>query len=305
MSIFAYDGDNIIEEVNASGSVVARYMQGQNIDEPLAMSRSSATSYYEADGLGSITSLTNSVSALAQTYTYDAFGKSTASSGSLTNPFQYTAREFDSETNIYYYRARYYDTSAGRFLSEDPLRYEQGMNFYTYVHGNPTTFADPTGLFGWGDFFKALGHYCDGSGTPWTASFSSINWGSLQSDEIAKVRSMVGGSCDERTVPLSFKMPANAAGADSKIIGRHTVLVQGELHVNCDCTWDFIGDMSSAQGWDTYKAYPSNRGIAGETETWILGHSCHGTPFRIYLPGAISGAVSGKINGKPTCECKK
>ena len=145
-SIFAYDGDNLIEEMNASGAVVARYTQGQNIDEPLAMSRSGATSFYEADGLGSVTSLTNGAGALAQTYTFDSFGKTTNATGSLTNPFQYTAREFDSETSLYYYRARYYDPSTGRFLSEDPLGFSIGPDFYTYVLNNPVEHFDPPGL---------------------------------------------------------------------------------------------------------------------------------------------------------------
>ncbi len=108
-SFYAYDGDNLAEETNSSGGVVARYAQGQNIDEPLAMLRSATTSYYHADGLGSVTSLSNSAGALAQSYTFDSFGKQTASSGSLVNPFQYTGRESDSETGLYYYRARYYD----------------------------------------------------------------------------------------------------------------------------------------------------------------------------------------------------
>ena len=56
-SVFAYDGDNLVEETNSAGTAVARYSQGLNIDEPLAMLRSSTTSYYEADGLGSVTSL--------------------------------------------------------------------------------------------------------------------------------------------------------------------------------------------------------------------------------------------------------
>src|SRR3989441_11916614 len=107
-SIYAYDGDNPIEETNASGTAVARYTQTENIDETLAMLRSSTTSYYQADGLRSVTSLSNAAGGLAQTYTFDSFGKQTASSGSLTNPFQYTGREFDSETNLYFYRARYY-----------------------------------------------------------------------------------------------------------------------------------------------------------------------------------------------------
>jgi RHS repeat-associated protein len=166
-SIFAYDGDNLIEEVNASGAVVARYTQGQNIDEPLAMSRSGATSYYEADGLGSVTSLTNGAGALAQTYTFDSFGKLTNSAGSLTSPFQYTAREFDSETGLYYYRARYYDSASGRFVSEDPMRFTAGIIFYRYVKNNAANLADPYGLKvqeccrntqvnWWVDFFSKL-----------------------------------------------------------------------------------------------------------------------------------------------------
>src|SRR5258706_644815 len=103
-SIYAYDGDNLIEETNSSGTAVARYEQTQNIDEPLAMLRSSTTSYYNADGLGTVTSLANGSGTLTQSYTYDSFGKQTASSGSLTNPFQYTGRELDSETWLYNYR---------------------------------------------------------------------------------------------------------------------------------------------------------------------------------------------------------
>ncbi len=61
-------GENLIEETNPSGGVVARYAQGLNIDEPLAMLRSSVTNFYLADGLGSVTSLSNGAGALAQTY---------------------------------------------------------------------------------------------------------------------------------------------------------------------------------------------------------------------------------------------
>src|SRR5437016_4341883 len=95
-SVYAYDRDNLIEETNASGGVVARYSQMQDVDEPLAMLRSSATSYYHADALGSITSLSNAAGALANTYTYDSFGKITNSTGSLVNPFRYAARDFDT-----------------------------------------------------------------------------------------------------------------------------------------------------------------------------------------------------------------
>jgi RHS repeat-associated protein len=145
-SIYAYDGDNLIEETNSSGTAVARYSQGLNIDEPLVMLRGGATSYYEADGLGSVTSLTNAAGTAAQTYTYDSFGNTVATSGSLVNSFQYTGREFDPETSLYYYRARYYDAKIGRFLTEDPIGYVGGDNFYSYVENDPTDLADPYGL---------------------------------------------------------------------------------------------------------------------------------------------------------------
>ena len=143
---YLYDGDNAIETVDQNGAVLAKFAQGQNIDEPLAESVSGATYDYEQDGLGSATSLTNSSGALSLSYTYDSFGKITASSGSVSNPFRYTGRDFDTETSLYYYRARYYDPATGRFLSEDPSGFSDGLNFYRYVWNDPSSYSDPSGL---------------------------------------------------------------------------------------------------------------------------------------------------------------
>jgi len=120
-----------------------RYLNGRTPSPVPAEAR-----HYDADGLGSITSLSNAAGALAQTYTYDSFGNTTNSSGSLTNFFQYTGREYDTETNLYFYRARYYDSSLGRFLTEDPLDFDgDGTNFYDYALNDPNVFVDPYGLW--------------------------------------------------------------------------------------------------------------------------------------------------------------
>jgi RHS repeat-associated protein len=69
----------------------------------------------------------------------------TASPGSLVNPLQYMARESDAEPDLYYYRARYYDPQTGRFLSEDPIGFKGGINFYGYVGNNASSHTDPEG----------------------------------------------------------------------------------------------------------------------------------------------------------------
>ena len=148
-STYAYDLDNLVEETNASGAVVARYSQGFSVDEPLAMLRSSTTSYYQADGLGSTTSLSSAAGALVQTYTFDSFGRQTSSSGSVTNFFQYTGREWDSETNLYYYRARYYDQRQGRFWTMDTFEGDPNsppsLHKYLYADATPPNRLDPSG----------------------------------------------------------------------------------------------------------------------------------------------------------------
>jgi len=144
---YLYDGPNSVEEVDSSGNILARYTQAWKADEPLAELRSATTSYYQQDGLSSVTSLSNGTGALANTYSYDSFGKLTASTGSLVNPFQYTGREFDQETGFYFYRARYFDQSVGRFISGDPVGFRgQDINLYRYVKNQPTGFVDPSGL---------------------------------------------------------------------------------------------------------------------------------------------------------------
>ncbi|MGA8341816.1 MAG: RHS repeat-associated core domain-containing protein, partial [Candidatus Sulfotelmatobacter sp.] len=144
---YLYDGINDVEEVDNSGNVLARYTQTKSIDKPLAQLRSGTTSYYEQDGLGSVTSLSSSTGALANTYSYDSFGKLTASTGTITNPFQYAGREFDQETGVYYNRARYLDQSVGRFVSQDPIRFRGGTNFYAYTRNNPVVRTDPFGYY--------------------------------------------------------------------------------------------------------------------------------------------------------------
>jgi RHS repeat-associated protein len=143
---YLYDGADTVEELDGGGTLLARYMQGPGVDNPLAERRSETNAFYEQDGVGSVTSLSSSTGTILNSYTYDTFGNSTLN-GSFVNPYRYTARDYDSETGLQYSRARYFDSQTGRFLSEDPLGFDASINFYVYVGNNPVRSADPLGLF--------------------------------------------------------------------------------------------------------------------------------------------------------------
>ena len=114
---------------------------------------------------------------------------------------------------------------------------------------------------------------------------------------------MLGNGCFEAAIPVNFQMEGRAAGADKRIIGRHTVKIDGTITKHCDCSWSFDGSMSSALGYDIYGFPPSNRDKQAEFETWIGSQACpkRGKPFNIYLPGRIKMRDGGKIDGVPTC----
>ena len=153
---FFYDGDDLIVETgNDPNALIARYLVGPGLDEPLELKRGSTISYYSADGLGSIVHLTNAAGNIIERYTYETFGKLTIKNASGTelptsafgNRFTFTGREWDSETGLYFYRTRYRSPKTGSFLSRDPLGYLPDVNLYRYVKNNPTNFVDPSGYF--------------------------------------------------------------------------------------------------------------------------------------------------------------
>jgi RHS repeat-associated protein len=158
---WTYDENDVLRE--SAGASSWKYVHGLETDEPLAREDAAGIlAYYHADGLGSITKITTPIGALSSSYRYEAFG--TVEIAPSASGFSFTGREWDTETGLFYYRARYYDPKVGRFVSEDPIAFGAGPNFYRYVFNNPVNFTDPFGL----DAFVCR-RPLSGSG-PWSAS---------------------------------------------------------------------------------------------------------------------------------------
>ena len=124
------------------------FLHGPGIDEPLRKKDGAeilADELYFSDGLGSVTERIDINKTLKARYRYDAWGNLTEGNFDV-DEYWYTGREF-SKDSLYYYRARLYNPSLGRFTSQDPMR--SSGNPYVYVGNNPVNFVDPFGLQGY------------------------------------------------------------------------------------------------------------------------------------------------------------
>jgi len=142
---YLYDGLDIVQEIE-NGMVKTMYVSSIYIDEPLAsIGTNGIIRFFHADGLGSIIALTDDAGLIRTQYYYSPFGETELIGEPSDNPFQYTGRENDG-TGLYYYRFRYYSPILKRFISEDPIRFAGGNNFYVYVDNSPINSIDYYGL---------------------------------------------------------------------------------------------------------------------------------------------------------------
>ncbi|MBI4354932.1 MAG: hypothetical protein HY597_00595 [Candidatus Omnitrophica bacterium] len=170
---FVYDNEDLLMEYDGTNTLRARVTHGPGIDEPLSLERDldldgtlETRIFYHTDGLGSTVALTNPTGQVVERYRYASFGNPTIlgpgpdglmdtpddvtlACSAYGNPYLFTGREYDCESGLYYYRARYLDPQTGTFLQEDPLAggrlTPQSQNKYPYVVNNPINRIDPSG----------------------------------------------------------------------------------------------------------------------------------------------------------------
>jgi RHS repeat-associated protein len=154
VNYFLYDGDNLAAEYANDGSTMTkRYVFGTGTDEPLvedtgATLDCSSAKFLHADNQGSIIAQVDCSGNITAHNTYDEYG---INGSANTGRFQYTGQMWMPEIGLYYYKARMYSPTLGRFMQTDPIGYKDNINLYLYVRDDPTDLNDSTGegALGW------------------------------------------------------------------------------------------------------------------------------------------------------------
>lgn len=268
-----------LESIYKGSTLEAKYLRGSNIDELVAGYLKDTDSklkpyIFSQDNLTSTSAVSGPNGTVNQSVQYTAFGNVRINSGTSPNRLKYTGRE-DDNTGLYYYRARYYDSQIGRFLSEDSKGFAAGINFYAYVGNNPINANDPTGK---------LAQYAAGVAVGAVGGLvvqGGIDWAKGELSPISDYAGAIigGGAGGAAAVTCGPACAGATAGAVSSATTQGINWAQGQVTSAYDAATSFL--TSTALGAVGGK-------VADKAVPWL---------FKEALPAVVGTGTANQVKG--------
>ena len=272
---YVYDPwGNLMAEADGSNNITGKYIYGRGL---LAAATSAGRYCYHFDGTGSTVAITDMNGNIVNSYAYEPFGVIVSQQETIPQPFKFVGRYgvMAEPDGLYYMRARYYDPSVGRFISEDPIGFGGGdVNLYDYVRNNPLNRIDPKGLAGIG--FDVGGAYATGWGGNVDPNATILQGGSAGTGFYIGSKGVpglveIGAYTYQSVMTDSGRTPAAAIGAGATFIVYLTDAEQffpGEMNI----TSYIIGPFSFTFSKDpcTDKLTGVSFSLAGKGLGWAI-----------------------------------
>ncbi|MBA4137238.1 MAG: hypothetical protein C0518_07985 [Opitutus sp.] len=240
-----FDGTHRFLRKDAGGGVQERTIWGPSANEALARwTPSDGWHYFHHDPLNSPVAITNTSGLVIERYLYDVFGMdfvfdaagAPRTTSIVANPWRFTGQEWMADLALHNYKNRFYQNDLGRFIQQDPLRFDAGdFNLYRYCGNDGINHVDPHGL--------AM------SRNPYAIKYSLITTFGSKAEERENSSQQLGADTVEEQAENGPRSPKNAPNnAGGEILFRQPST--GEICIQCHgvSAGGFSGNVNDFKG---------------------------------------------------------
>ena len=267
-------------------------------DDVITQATSTSIEHLLYDGHGSTRQTVNNSEAVTDAFSYDAYGVLLGNPATTTTNLLYTGEMYDSVTDAYYLRARYYSPSTGRFNRMDPFsgntQDPQSLHKYLYVHNNPVNSIDPSGQYSLAGTLSVI----QITGTIMSIAMPSL----ITLGAAGNLGAVLDTPPDAFVVSVSASYIFKSLGKGFGGMGLEGTYEM--LYINALGRWQDYGSIGwtagSTGGLVTLEAGPVwNVKKVGDYENLFFSATYGGAPFDLKFPGLSQGGMGVTVFWSP------